>query len=722
MKNKKVTVNIERKKPHYKKQPDGIYNKKKGGKKKPSEGAKNRVENLVKQEQQVQPEQLNVKKPVENKAENKIENKIENKVENQVENKVESWVDMTTEPKEKSKGIPKPVLRMLIQVVLSAIFVTLGLVLLISTFALFYRPMSENNKIMNDTRLKTRMELSALLSEVFPSMNADDELSDMIMRALENKKNTLRQEANQVTGEIETLRQSDEVIAALLENAGLDSSNLKNPDTLSSGQAIIQASVDDVDKQLEELGVAALREQIDVYKGTTTTVTREDENGETITETVTTGGLVPEMQAKKDELQKKYDDVQSKLDNLDTYIEDIDLKVTQMYNRMETGEKAYDVYAKMEAISAYVKANPVDNIFIKDTSDKLASFPGESKEEDDILFIMKVESETGIRMQTVNYGQDYQLTKLSNGMLLCYEVYNIPYYATYNGWKNLMAYFNDNDDFYASIYSLTMEYNALNESIQGNMIILHYYLLSEDAEYIPPVVEEEIIPGIDGIFGEVTDNGITNGKVTDYTVGYVKDWLDGEIEDAEYPEPRTLYDFRNKLKAQGCHATELAWILKEEYSDPNEMKEFLYEYGDPDVNYENATSLEKYLTKLFECDRETLFMIYYASNDDTTEDEGEEDGTTENEPTTDGKQSDYTFADVQGLLNEGKSLEQVRDQLVDEEYEAKELAWILKEEYNTPDEVYDFFQTTEPGKYTDKEAVLELFGCTEEELKDIYGI
>ncbi len=691
MKEKKHTEDIGHKKPHYKKQPDGIYNKKKGKNHTPSESVEQDVENVIAQEfveTEVQPSQepeAEVKKPHDVKPNGK-----------------------------KKKSIPKPVLKFMIQIVLSAIFVTLGLVLLISTFALFYRPMRENNKILNDTRLKTRMELSALLSEVFPSMNADDELSEMIMRALENKKNTLKQEANQVAGEIETLRQSDEVIAALLEKAGLDSSNLKKPDTLSSGQAVIQASVADVDKLLEELGVTALREQIDVYKGTTTTVTREDENGEIITETVTTGGLVPEMQAKKDELQKKYDDVKSKLDNLDTYIEDIDLKLTQMYNRMETGEKVYDVYAKMEAISAYVKANPADNIFIKDTSDKLASFPGESKEEDDILFIMKVESETGIRMQTVNYGQDYQLTKLSNGMLLCYEVYNIPYYATYNGWKNLMAYFNDNDDFYASVYSLTMEYNALNESIQGNMIILHYYLLSEDAEYVPPVVEEEIVPGIDGIFGEVTDNGITNGKISPYTVSDIKAWMD---EDPDM----TLYDVRNRLKKEGYHATELAWILKEEYTDPNDMKGFLDEYGDDRVDYEDTKELSNYLTKLFECDEATLYMIYSTSNDDTTEDEGEDDGTTEDDTTT-GKQSDYTFADVQDMLNNEMSLEQVRDQLVSEEYDAKELAWILKEEYSSPNEVYDFFEATEPGKYTDKEAVLELFGCTEEELKDIYGI
>ncbi len=601
MKNKKVTVNIERKKPHYKKQPDGIYNKKKGGKKKPSTGAGTHVENIAKQEPQVRPEQLNEQKPVENKIENKVENKVE------------TWVDMSAKSKEKSQGIPKPVLRMLIQIVLSAIFVMLGLVLVISTFALFYRPMRENNKIMNDTRLKTRMELSALLSEVFPSMNADDELSEMILRALDNKKNTLKQEANQVVGEIETLRQSDETIAALLEQAGLDSFNLKNPDALSSGQAIVQASVNDVDKQLEELGVTALREQIAVYKGTTTTVTREDENGEIITETVTTGGLVPEMQAKKDELQKKYDDVKSKLDNLDTYIEDIDLKVTQMYNRLETGEKVYDVYAKMEAISAYVKANPVDNIFIKDTSDKLASFPGESKEEDDILFIMKVESETGIRMQTVNYGQDYQLTKLSNGMLLCYEVYNIPYYATYNGWKNLMAYFNDNDDFYASVYSLTMEYNALNESIQGNMIILHYYLLSEDAEYVPPVVEEEIIPGIDGIFGEVTDNG-KFGPMSDHTPEEIESWLNDD--------GLTLEQVRDRLKSEGYPETELLWILKKKYRTEEEIQGFLEDYGDPDVDYSDQMAMLGYLQEMFpHTSLTTLIEIYNAElpEDDLTD-------------------------------------------------------------------------------------------------------
>lgn len=731
---KKVSKNSRSKKPHYKKQVSGIYNKRKTTTKKKAKNqqVESTQELLALRAEPLQQEpELLTQLPEADavKAEPTFEGAVDAMVQADAETadalqsdaaSPEQDPDSAVEPEQapaEQQAPKKPMtasFRLLLQAALALMFSFMGVAVLLGTVFFVYMPVKASNKSLADQRLQARMELSLMIADVFPSMSADDELTDVVKRALENKKANLRKESAQVEEELKTLYSTDEQIGKLLTDVGYDTVNLAQVIRDESATAIclnaIQVSTSSLDVRLEALGVAKLKEEIAQLKGTTTTVTREDENGQVITETVVSGGLVPEAQAKKNELQKKYDDIKTKLDELDAYLDDNKGKITTMYNRLESDQKTHDTFGKMEAITNYVKENPDDNIFLDDTLNKLASFPGESKEEDDILFIMKVESETGIRMQTVNYGQDYQHKKLSNGMLLCYEVYSIPYYATYQGLKNLIAYFNDNDDFYASIYTLSIQYNAANQTIQGNMVILHYYLLDEDAEYIPPVIDEEIIPGIDGIFGEVTDNGKTQGKQSPYSVDDVKAWLDDGM---------TFEQVRDKLKSEGYPATELAWILKEEYKTYEEMQGFLEEYGEEGKEYDL-----NYVLDLMECDLSTLMEIYYASDpdDDEEDDQTPDDSEGGQKPgNTSGKQSDYTAADIEAMLDSGMSLDEVRDQIKSEGYPATELAWILKEKYDTRAEIGMFVVEYGGTKYLTSESAVELFECSEAELLAIYN-
>ena len=598
----------KKKKPHYKKKQSGIYNKKASNKNKKIDSL---IEELVVQAQHVADAQDSLGVPA---AELKVtrDNELETTNENQsaeqtVQTAAES-VGKGVAKEAKPKAPMTAQMKMLMQAAMAGAFVCMGLILLLSTVFLVYSPMRQSNKVLADQRLESRMELSLLISNVFPSMKVDDELSEMMLRAMENRKNTLRSEGDAVVGEINALRKDAQIneILTTFGYADADFSSISGDEAQAKTLLeVLSTPIGMIDARLEELGVAKLKEDIAMYKGTTTTTTREDENGQVITETVTTGGLLPEVQAKKDELQKKYDDIQGKLDQLDAYISDNQGKITSMYNRLEDATATDNIYTKIEAITAYVKANPKENIFLTDIDEKLASFPGESKEEDDILFIMKIESETGIKMQTINYGQDYQHKQLSNGMLLCYEVYSIPYYATYQGMKNLIAYFNDNDDFYGSVYTLSMQYNPANESIQGAMVILHYYLLEKDAEYVPPVIDEVITPGIDGIFGDVTDNGL-HGKQSDHTADEVEQWL---------KDGMTLEEVRDRIKTEGYPATELAWILKEKYKTTSEIQGFMDQYGEDGVDYGKKETLEAF----FECDIFTLLEIYnYQEPEDTT--------------------------------------------------------------------------------------------------------
>ena len=134
---------------------------------------------------------------------------------------------MNSDKKAMSKGLR--------QLILAALFVGMGVLLLLSTYAMFYRPMRENNKILSEEKLKERMQLSTLIADVFPAMNVDDELTDVITRALESKKKTWSSESAQVAGEIEKLRSDDALIAGLLTGAGYATSDfsqiVKDPDS-----------------------------------------------------------------------------------------------------------------------------------------------------------------------------------------------------------------------------------------------------------------------------------------------------------------------------------------------------------------------------------------------------------------------------------------------------------------------------------------------------------
>ena len=729
------------KKPHYKKQQSGVYNKKKQSsvynkKKKNAVKGKNKATDKKKVKKpniDKKIDELSLKAQQAEQAAQQLDDPaVAQGAQNVPGDKKKGAWDFKTSRGTAQNGKPdmtsykKPAAnsKLMMQAGLAAIFIFMGAILLISTVLFVYNPVRESNKELTDERLKTRMELSLTISQVFPSMNVDDEMTDMVLRALDNQKNKLRAESTAIEKEIKNLRETDEQIALLLTDLGYGASNfsqiVNNDDETSTCVNAIGEKVGVLDARLQELGVAKLKEDIAAFKGTTTTVTREDENGQTITETVTTGGLIPEMQAKKNELQKKYDDIKVKLDQLETYILDNQARITSMYNRLEDAPEVEFVYDKMQAISAYVKANPEDNMFLKDVEEKLASFPGQSKEEDDILFIMKIESETGIRMQTVNYGQDYQHKQLSNGMLLCYEVYSIPYYATYQGLKNLIAYFNDNDDFYASVYTLSIQYNPNNQTIMGNIVILHYYLLQQDAEYVPPVIDEVIKPGVDGIFGAGSNSSTNKGPQSDHTPEEIEQWLQ--------EEDMTLEEVRDKLKSEGYPATELAWILKKKYKTSAEIQKFMEDYGGG-KDYSTKESLEEF----FETDIFTLLEIYNTTLPEDETPENPDDGTgndTPNDPGNNpggnqpqsGKQSNYTAAKVEKMMTQdGMSLVQVRDQIKSEGYPAIELAWVLHEEYKTEDEMLSFMIRHGEINYLTIDQAAELFECSTMELRGVYN-
>lgn len=719
--------NSRNRKPHYKKQESGIYNKKKssGKVKKKNKAMESVVEELVANipevEQVVEEPVAPVPAPVEEVVQIEPEPVQEPEPEPVQEPEPEPVQEVVAEKPAKKSGSslkfskekkPKQSSpesqRMLMQLALAGAFSMMGILLLFGTILFIYTPMRQSNQVLADERLQTRMELSMMISEVFPTMDVDDELSDILKRSLENKAKTLRAESTEIQNEIFAMCKTNENVIKLLGEIGYTDADFNQIASENGSTTVcvnaINSCVKVLDERINELGVAKLQEEIATYKGTVSTVTREDENGETITEVVITGGLVPELQAKKDELQKKYDDLVSKSQALDKYLKENKGNIEAMYHRLENAPEASHTYAMMEAITAYVKANPKDNIFLDDIAQKLQSFPGESKEEDDILFIMKIESETGIHMQTVNYGQDYQHKKLSNGMLLCYEVYSIPYYSNYQGLKNLIAYFNNNDDFYASIYTLSVQYNAFTQTFTGNIVILHYYLLEAGAEYVPPTIDEVITPGVDNIFGPGTGTGNkpTVGQQSKYTPEDIEVWLAMGM---------TLEEIRDKLKEEGYPATELAWILKRKYNTEDDIIAFLDKHsGGKDYRDREV------LTGFFELPNtnDGLMVLYEIFKAELPEEDDDDSSV--------GKQSNYTVEKVEKMMTEdGMSIVEVRDQIKAAGYPAIELAWVLHEECKTEDELLGFMIRHGEISYLTMEESAVLFECSVLELQAVFN-
>ena len=125
-------------------------------------------------------------------------------------------------PRKPQAAVSK-IIRLLLQLVLAGVFSALGIILLLSTLMLVYTPMKLNNQNLSEQRLADRMQLSGLISDAeIPGMSVDDELSEIVLRMLDKKKDDLRAESTEVAQEIEVLRSGSEDIAQLLHDTGYD--------------------------------------------------------------------------------------------------------------------------------------------------------------------------------------------------------------------------------------------------------------------------------------------------------------------------------------------------------------------------------------------------------------------------------------------------------------------------------------------------------------------
>ncbi len=157
---------------------------------------------------------------------------------------------------------------------------------------------------------------------------------------------------------------------------------------------------------------------------------------------------------------------------------------------------------------AVAKANLQQKAYYEEETEKLISqtqelmdtlhFPGEILEEDQILYIQKVEKETGQKQSLISFGTNNTLYT-AGSLVLQEKTYPFTYTTTYEGLKELIGYFVDNDEEPCSLESLTISYDAQTDTCTGTMILRRYYLIGAE-EYTPPVIPGVEI-GTEQIFG-----------------------------------------------------------------------------------------------------------------------------------------------------------------------------------------------------------------------------
>lgn len=126
-------------------------------------------------------------------------------------------------------------------------------------------------------------------------------------------------------------------------------------------------------------------------------------------------------------------------------------------------------------------------------------FPLELREEDQIMYVLYLESLFGTEIQFSFNKTPVPICTLSDGSTLMGLSLTVNYLTNYEGFKEMIDYLAS-DSRITSIQNATMEYDEVNDLAVGTLTLLCYVMDSELLEYTSP---EVAIPetGKENIFG-----------------------------------------------------------------------------------------------------------------------------------------------------------------------------------------------------------------------------
>ncbi len=175
---------------------------------------------------------------------------------------------------------------------------------------------------------------------------------------------------------------------------------------------------------------------------------------------------------------------------------------------MQDAEKAQKSAETLQTAIVAAKANLEKEAYYAEETEKIKAqtdallesfqFPGEILEEDQILWIRDQEIATEQKQTAIVFGTSAPVYQ-SSAFTLHQKTFPFTYTATYEGMKNLITYFVENEKDPVSLVSLTITYDPQTSTCTGTMMLRRYYV-TELEDYVPPTIPGVQI-GTDNIFG-----------------------------------------------------------------------------------------------------------------------------------------------------------------------------------------------------------------------------
>ena len=115
-------------------------------------------------------------------------------------------------------------------------------------------------------------------------------------------------------------------------------------------------------------------------------------------------------------------------------------------------------------------------------------FPVEMKEEDQIMYVLYLETIFGTEIN-FQFNQAGVIQQLRDGSNLMGLLLTVNYETNYKGFKDMVKYLAT-DSRVTSVYYTTIEYDAATDKVKGDVTLLLYLIDTTDRDYVSPTVAE----------------------------------------------------------------------------------------------------------------------------------------------------------------------------------------------------------------------------------------
>ena len=161
----------------------------------------------------------------------------------------------------------------------------------------------------------------------------------------------------------------------------------------------------------------------------------------------------------------------------ETKTQQLGMIIMTLESKIQENMKYADVQDQLEEAKLELEASRMD---------LYKAFPVEMKEEDQIMYVLYLE--TLFKEEIFfSFAQPMQLVTLQDGSNLQGLMMTVNYKTTYDGFQDMLTYLST-DSRVASVYESTITYDAENDVAQGYLTLIVYLLDTEKMEYMPPDV------------------------------------------------------------------------------------------------------------------------------------------------------------------------------------------------------------------------------------------